>query len=106
MSLRLHPFAGIPAAVVFFICNLVFFLPLSATGNDSVLKKTLKEIECLQEDVTTIHSISDLMSTLSCAHASLEESLKELLISLNRQLADKQNSDSQLLTLELTITSQ
>ena len=60
----------------------------------------------MQEDIATVNSISDLASTLSCSHASLEESLKELLISLNRQLSDKQNSDSQLLTLELTITSQ
>ena len=75
-------------------------------GNDSVLKKTLKEIDTLHEDIGTISSMSELAASLSCAHASLEESLKDLLLSLNRQLSEKQNSDSQLLTLELTITSQ
>ena len=91
-----HLLASHPSSLILFVTS----------GNDSALKKTLKEIECLQEDVSTINSISNLMTKLSCSHSSLEDSVRELLTGLNRQLNEKQNNDSSLLTLEITITSQ
>lgn len=103
-------------------------------ANDALLKKTLKDIESLQEDITIVNSIVKQAATLSTPHQvshfslslsfhlftshfnglrlclslcqTLDDSLKELLGQLNKQLYEKQNNDSQLLTLEITITSQ
>ncbi|KFM63638.1 hypothetical protein X975_11589, partial [Stegodyphus mimosarum] len=44
-----------------------------------------------------------MISTLSCQHQALEDVVKDMLMNLNRQLAEKQASSSHLLSLELSI---
>ena len=63
-------------------------------------------IEQLNEDLKLLDQISELAANLTTAHQPLDDAVKELTSSISKQLADKQSNDSQLLTLELTVTSQ
>lgn len=74
-------------------------------ANDASLKKTLKDIEALQEDLNLVTQLNELSTNLVTSHNQLEEALKELNQQIAKQLVDKQSSESQLLTVELTITS-
>ncbi|KAI1290825.1 Rho guanine nucleotide exchange factor 17 [Halotydeus destructor] len=73
--------------------------------SDTNIAKTIKDIEQLQKDLATVNQINDLVNNISSSHQNLEESLKDLIGSLSKQLTDKQNSGSQLLSLDLTITT-
>jgi len=66
----------------------------------------LNEMENLAEDVAALNQISDLTASLHCPHGQLEEVVREMLSSVNRQLAERQTSDSQLSYLELTLNTQ
>ncbi|XP_022238616.1 rho guanine nucleotide exchange factor 17-like [Limulus polyphemus] len=73
---------------------------------DVSLKRTLKEVEHLEEDISVLGQINDLVSTLSCQHETLDEALEDLLNTVNKQLAEKQSGDSHLLSIELAVTVQ
>lgn len=66
----------------------------------------MKEIQKLSEDVCVLTQISDLTLTLQCPRASLEEIVKDMLSNVNKQLAERQTSDSQLSYLELMLNTQ
>ncbi|XP_053211596.1 rho guanine nucleotide exchange factor 17-like isoform X5 [Panonychus citri] len=74
-------------------------------GNDGNLRKTIKEIDNLKEDLNTLNQINDLMGNLNCSHQTLDEALKDLINNVTKHLNEKQTSDSQLLSLELQVTS-
>lgn len=74
-------------------------------ANDASLKKTLRDIELLQEDLALVTQLGELAAGLQTPHAALEDALKELGALIARHLAEKRAGESQLLTLELTITS-
>ena len=63
----------------------------------------LWEIENLTKDISTLSQMSNLVSTLHCSHLQLESSIRDMLSALNKQLADRQASDSQLSYLELIL---
>lgn len=63
------------------------------------------EIENLQEDISVLNQITELTYQLHCTHNQLEDLLREMLSSLNRQLTEHQSSDSQLSYLELTLNT-
>ncbi|XP_076348285.1 rho guanine nucleotide exchange factor 17-like [Tachypleus tridentatus] len=90
--------------------KLLYRLPLDSldTGKngDSSSKKTLREVECLEEDIAVLGHISDLASTLRCHHQTLDEAIQELLNTANKQLVERQAGDSELLRVELTVTTQ
>lgn len=66
----------------------------------------MREMEKLTEDAATLTQINELTSTLHCPHNSLEEIVKEMLANINKQLSERQNSDSQLSYLELMLNTQ
>lgn len=65
----------------------------------------LKEMEQLSSDVTTLSQMSELCGSLHCPHSHLEETVREMLTALNRQLAERHAADSQLSHLDLSITT-
>ncbi|RWS17899.1 rho guanine nucleotide exchange factor 17-like protein, partial [Dinothrombium tinctorium] len=74
--------------------------------SDVNVKKTLKDIETLQSDLLTLNQINDLINNLAINHQPLDDAIKDMISSVSKQLNDKQTNDSQLLSLELAITSQ
>lgn len=65
----------------------------------------MQEIENLQEDIAALSQINDLIWSLHCPRVQLEDAVREMLLSLNRQLTEQQNSDSQLSYLDLTLNT-
>ncbi|KAG1681406.1 Rho guanine nucleotide exchange factor 17 [Nymphon striatum] len=80
---------------------------LEITKNSEVgIAKALKEINNLEDDISLLGQMSDKSSSLNIPHPNLDEALKELLGSANKQLTEKHSSDSVLVSLELTVTTQ
>ncbi|XP_069677397.1 rho guanine nucleotide exchange factor 17 isoform X2 [Periplaneta americana] len=75
-------------------------------AKDENLRRMMSEMEHLAEDVATLNQITDLTASLHCQHSQLEEVVRDLLASINKQLAERQTSDSQLSYLELTLNTQ
>ncbi|XP_076321010.1 uncharacterized protein LOC143230770 [Tachypleus tridentatus] len=73
---------------------------------DVSLKRTLKEVEHLEKDLSVLGQINDLASALTCQHQVLDEAVQDLLNIVNKQLVEKQSGDSQLVSIELAITTQ
>ena len=74
----------------------------------------MREMEQLSEDVAALTQITELASGLHLPHlphqphlphVQLEELARDLLNSACRQLAERQNSDSQLSCLDLTVNT-
>lgn len=74
-------------------------------AKDESLRQMMLEIENLTEDVAVLNQISEMTWSLHCSHAPLDELVKEMLDKLNKQLAEQQNSDSQLSCLDLTLNT-
>ncbi|KAH6936785.1 hypothetical protein HPB50_021589 [Hyalomma asiaticum] len=72
---------------------------------DVGLKKALREAENLEEDMSVITQISELASRLNCPHQALDDAVKEITNCLNKQLAERQSYDLQLLNLQLSVTT-
>lgn len=75
-------------------------------ARDESVKKLVREMETLQEDLRTLQHISELSKTLRCPRGPLEESVQEMLAQAQKQLAERHGANSQLMELELTITTQ
>ncbi|XP_022250680.1 rho guanine nucleotide exchange factor 17-like [Limulus polyphemus] len=90
--------------------KLLYRLPLDSLdtvkNGDSSPKKTLREVEYLEEDIAVLGHISDLVSALRCHHQALDEAVQELLNTVNKQLVERQAGDSQLLSVEIAVTTQ
>lgn len=76
------------------------------SAKDENLRRMLNEMENLAEDVAILNQINDLIMSLHCPHGQLEEVIREMLSSVNKQLIERQTSDSQLSYLELTLSTQ
>ncbi|KAE8737514.1 hypothetical protein FOCC_FOCC017022, partial [Frankliniella occidentalis] len=83
-------------------------------AKDESLRRVMREMEQLSEDVAALTQITELVSGLHLPHAQqpgqqlqlqLEELARDLLTSSCRQLAERQNSDSQLSCLDLTVNT-
>ncbi|CAG9816492.1 unnamed protein product, partial [Phaedon cochleariae] len=72
-------------------------------SKDDNSKQILREVDNLTEDISVLNQMNELAWSLHCNHAQLDEVIREMLSSSNKQLADQQNSDSQLACLDLTI---
>lgn len=66
----------------------------------------MKEIETLSVDSNKLQQMLDIASTLRCQHQLLEESLRELQQTVQRQLTDRQSNDSQLNVLDLNVNEE
>lgn len=65
----------------------------------------MRETEYLTEDVNTLSQMVDLVATLHCPHAQMEENIRDMLIALNKQLNERHFSESQLSYLELAVNT-
>lgn len=74
-------------------------------SKDENLKQMMVEIENLSGDLNTLNQINELSWSLHCNHNQLDDLIKEMLSTLNKQLTEQQNSDSQLSCLELTLNT-
>lgn len=63
----------------------------------------LREMEHLSEDVSTLTQMTDMASMLHCPHGHLDDSIRDMLGSLNKQLLERQAGDTQLCYLELNL---
>lgn len=74
-------------------------------AKDENVRRIINEVEKLREDVNTLTLISDHVAALHTQHAQLEELVRDMLHSLNRQLSERQNSDGQLCCMEITLNT-
>lgn len=74
-------------------------------SKDDNLRQIMIELDNLSEDISILNQINELAWSLHYNHHSLDECVKEMLSSLNKQLTEQQNSDSQLSCLDLTINT-
>lgn len=65
----------------------------------------MKEIEHLSEDSNKLQQMLELSSSLRCPHLTLEESIRDLQLVVQRQLTERQANDSQLNVLELNLNA-
>ncbi|XP_071525863.1 uncharacterized protein [Panulirus ornatus] len=90
--------------------KLFKFIPLDdldiARSRDESVKKLVREMETLQEDLQTLQDISKLTKTLHCPRGTMEETVQDMIAQVQKQLAERHGADSQLMELELTITTQ
>lgn len=84
---------------------MVFIIVISHVVKDENVRRVMLEIENLTEDITVLNQISELIWSLHGPRAQLEDVVREMLSSLNRQLAEQQNSDSQLSYLDLSLNT-
>jgi hypothetical protein len=72
---------------------------------DENLRQIMTEIENLSGDVGILNKINELSWSLHCNHNQLDDLIRDMLTSLNKQLLEQQNSDSQLSCLDLTLNT-
>ncbi|XP_050544977.1 rho guanine nucleotide exchange factor 17-like [Daktulosphaira vitifoliae] len=70
---------------------------------DDNVRRMLREMEYLSEDISTLTQMTDMVSMLHCPHGQLEDSIKDMLSAVNKQLSERQASDTQLCYLELNL---
>jgi hypothetical protein len=73
------------------------------SAKDENVRRIMKEIEYLNEDSSKLQQMLDIASNLRTPHQTLEESIRDLQINVQRQLAERQVNDSQLSVLELNV---
>ncbi len=64
-------------------------------AKEEQLKKILKENREIEEDIASLRLIGDATSRLHCPHKDLDDLARQMISQLNRQLAERQNSDPQ-----------
>ncbi|CAH2054781.1 unnamed protein product, partial [Iphiclides podalirius] len=74
-------------------------------AKDENLRRIMHEVETLTEDVNTLTQISEHVAALHTQHSQLEELVREMLHTLNKQLLDRQNSDTQLCYMEISLNT-
>lgn len=65
----------------------------------------MNEVETLTDDINTLTQISEHVAALHTQHMQLEEIVREMLHNLNKQLSDRQNSDTQLCFMEVSLNT-
>ncbi|KAF0287355.1 Rho guanine nucleotide exchange factor 17 [Amphibalanus amphitrite] len=89
--------------------KLLMKIPLAdlniARSKDENLSSLLKEVEKIEEDITTLRQIGIMVCKLHCNHYQVEELVKEMANVLNKQLAERHRADSQLVMTQLNVTT-
>lgn len=75
------------------------------TAKDENLRRIMNEVETLTQDVNTLTQISEKVAALHTPHLHLEEIVRDMLHSMNRQLSERQNSDTQLCYMEISLNT-
>ncbi|CAH2235682.1 jg18052 [Pararge aegeria aegeria] len=74
-------------------------------AKDENLRRIMHEVETLTADVNTLTQISEHVAALHTQHLHLEETVREMLHNVNRQLSERQNSDTQLCYMEISVNT-
>ncbi|KAF2365474.1 Dbl (DH) domain [Trinorchestia longiramus] len=77
-----------------------------ARSRDEAVKKLLKEIENLEEDLQTVQRMVGFSRSLHSPRPCIDEALHEAEAAVRKQLSERQGPDSILNEVELTITTQ
>ncbi|KAG8201301.1 hypothetical protein JTE90_016783 [Oedothorax gibbosus] len=75
-------------------------------NTDVNLKKAMRDIATLEEDIQILNQVKDLIDKISSPHQNLEDVIRDLTNSVSKQMLEKQNNDYSLISLEMTITTQ
>ncbi|XP_076362739.1 rho guanine nucleotide exchange factor 17 isoform X3 [Tachypleus tridentatus] len=71
-------------------------------NTDTNIKKAMKEIENLENDISLLGRINELIENLNCQHQILDEAMEDVMATVSKQLLEKQTTDPLLLSLQLT----
>ncbi|XP_077301096.1 rho guanine nucleotide exchange factor 17-like [Arctopsyche grandis] len=74
-------------------------------AKDENLRRIMREMETLTEDVNILTQIADLAAALHCGKTALEDMVREMLSNLSRQLSERQGSDAQLSCMDLAVNT-
>ncbi|KAL0819297.1 hypothetical protein ABMA28_008534 [Loxostege sticticalis] len=74
-------------------------------AKDENLRRIIHEVETLTSDVNTLTQISEHVAALHTPHAQLEELVRDMLQNVNRQLLERQSSDTQLCYMEISVNT-
>lgn len=74
-------------------------------AKDENLRRIMREMETLTEDVNILTQIADLTTALHCGKTALEDLVREMLSNISRQLSERQGSDAQLSCMELALNT-
>lgn len=74
-------------------------------AKDENVRRMMLEMDNLTEDISILNQISELIWQLHCAKNQLEDVVKEMLSTLNKQLTEQQTNESQLSYLEFTVNT-
>ncbi|XP_063622647.1 rho guanine nucleotide exchange factor 17 isoform X2 [Cydia splendana] len=89
--------------------KLLMRIPLAdleiVKAKDENLRRVMHEVETLTEDVKTLTQISEHVAALHMSHSHLEEIVRDMLHTMNRQLSERQNSDTQLCYMEISLNT-
>ncbi|KAL5012289.1 hypothetical protein ScPMuIL_010840 [Solemya velum] len=72
----------------------------------SLTRRSTLDKSQVEDDLQIINEINDLTSKLNCQHSGLEEIVKEMVISLNKQLEDEVLRYAESNKMELLVTTQ
>lgn len=87
---------------VAFLCSIMSLV----TGKDEGCKRSTKDLEHLEEDVLTLNQLTELASSLHVSHHMLDEAIKDVQNSIQRQLTEKQSALEPLLAnIDLAIST-
>ncbi|XP_022241065.1 rho guanine nucleotide exchange factor 17-like [Limulus polyphemus] len=75
-------------------------------NSDANIKKAMKEIQNLEDDISLLGRINELIGNLNCQHQILDEAIEDVMGTVSKQLLEKQTTDPLLLSLQLTATLQ
>lgn len=75
-------------------------------AKDERVRGILREVEQLTEDVATLNHLSELSNGLHCFHAALDETIRDMLTAVNKQLQDRQTGEAQIACLEVNLITQ
>ena len=91
----------------FQINKIIQFDSSSPTGKEDCSKRSTKDLEHLEEDLATLNQLVELVSSLHVSHTALDEAIKEIQTSIQRQLSEKQSAmEPHLSSIDLAISTQ
>lgn len=77
-----------------------------SSARDEAVRRLLQELAEVAEDLSLTNRLVELTNQFHCSHGALDEALRDLYVTLSRQLAEKQSSENGLNCLELSLVSQ
>lgn len=74
-------------------------------SKDDNCRQIVTEVNNISEDLAVLNQMNEMVPSLHCNHSNLDEVIKDMLATLNKQLSEQQNNESQLACLDLTIST-